>query len=185
MLLLRSCCADMHARHLLYYPFTPFFVVFRHIVQNVTLHTVQQDLDLLASTVTYFASMRPHLGLLANVSTKLEKTAGLFYQLARRHVARASAAASSPTVGFVSSAQQPAPETPQTRMSATQPEPAAASEYDIPLDGDELNNTLNGLPSQFQLESLPDLELQTGHGGLEEAFDWFSWDNQYSSSSTS
>ncbi|PTB75138.1 hypothetical protein M440DRAFT_337842 [Trichoderma longibrachiatum ATCC 18648] len=66
---------------LLYYPFTPFFTLFGHIMDHPSAPTTQQDLDLLTTTVTYFKSMK-QFGSLPAVSSKLERTALVFCNLA-------------------------------------------------------------------------------------------------------
>ncbi|KAM0255544.1 hypothetical protein ACHAQJ_005691 [Trichoderma viride] len=67
---------------LLYYPFTPFFTIFGHIVDHPSSSTANQDLELLTKTATYFNSMK-QLGSLSDVSSKLERTALVFCNLAR------------------------------------------------------------------------------------------------------
>ncbi|KZL67587.1 fungal specific transcription factor domain-containing protein [Colletotrichum tofieldiae] len=77
--------------HLLYYPFIPFFVVFENLVQNYTFQsamTIDQDLKLLATTVSYFASMRAQMRLLATVCSRLERVAAVFLQLAKSYLGR-------------------------------------------------------------------------------------------------
>ncbi|PYI27435.1 hypothetical protein BP00DRAFT_405016 [Aspergillus indologenus CBS 114.80] len=71
--------------HLLYYPFTSFFVIFENIVHHPgpVTPTVEHDLNLLATTVMYFASMRSQMRLLATLCTRLEHVAATFLQLAR------------------------------------------------------------------------------------------------------
>ncbi|OTA01909.1 hypothetical protein A9Z42_0022410 [Trichoderma parareesei] len=66
---------------LLYYPFTPFFTLFCHMIDHPSAPTTQQDLDLLTTTAKYFNSMK-QLGSLPAVSYKLEKTALVFCNLA-------------------------------------------------------------------------------------------------------
>ncbi|KAL6855638.1 fungal-specific transcription factor domain-containing protein [Trichoderma novae-zelandiae] len=66
---------------LLYYPFTPFFTLFGHIMDHPSAPSTQQDLDLLTTTATYFNSMK-QFGSLPVVSSKLEKTARVFCNLA-------------------------------------------------------------------------------------------------------
>ncbi|UKZ52670.1 hypothetical protein TrVGV298_006451 [Trichoderma virens] len=66
---------------LLYYPFTPFFTVFSHIMDNPSAPSTPQDLELLTKTATYFSSMK-QFGSLPAVSSKLEKTALVFCNLA-------------------------------------------------------------------------------------------------------
>ncbi|KAF4960809.1 hypothetical protein FSARC_10361 [Fusarium sarcochroum] len=75
--------------HLLYFPFIPFFVVFEHLVQNhlfLSTATVEQDLDLLSTTVSYYSSMRDQLSLLATLCARLEHIATAFLRLAQLQV---------------------------------------------------------------------------------------------------
>ncbi|KAK1987780.1 hypothetical protein LZ30DRAFT_579566 [Colletotrichum cereale] len=77
--------------HLLYYPFIPFFVVFENLVQNHAFHssvTIDQDLKLLETTVSYFVSMRAQMRLLATLCTRLEHVAAVFLQLAKSYLGR-------------------------------------------------------------------------------------------------
>ncbi|KNG89742.1 hypothetical protein ANOM_001973 [Aspergillus nomiae NRRL 13137] len=72
---------------LLYYPFTPFFVIFENIVHHTCwTPTVEQDLQLLSTTVTYYAEMRSQMRLLATVCTRLQRVAAVFLQLAQTYV---------------------------------------------------------------------------------------------------
>ncbi|KAK4077721.1 uncharacterized protein Triagg1_3415 [Trichoderma aggressivum f. europaeum] len=66
---------------LLYYPFTPFFTLFGHIMDHPSEPSTPQDLELLQKTATYFKSMK-QFGSLPAVSSKLEKTALVFCNLA-------------------------------------------------------------------------------------------------------
>ncbi|KAK1243348.1 hypothetical protein MKX07_003976 [Trichoderma sp. CBMAI-0711] len=66
---------------LLYYPFTPFFTLFCHMIDHPFAPTTQQDLNLLTTTAKYFNSMK-QFGSLPAVSYKLEKTALVFCNLA-------------------------------------------------------------------------------------------------------
>ncbi|KAL6797427.1 hypothetical protein GGI42DRAFT_362075 [Trichoderma sp. SZMC 28013] len=66
---------------LLYYPFTPFFTLFGHIMDYPSAPSTPQDLELLQMTATYFNSMK-QFGSLPAVSSKLEKTALVFCNLA-------------------------------------------------------------------------------------------------------
>ncbi|PTU20328.1 hypothetical protein P175DRAFT_0510242 [Aspergillus ochraceoroseus IBT 24754] len=71
---------------LLYYPFTPFFVVFENIVNrknSSTPATIEQDLALLATTVAYFANMRTQMRLLAPICSRLQHVAAGFLELAQ------------------------------------------------------------------------------------------------------
>ncbi|KAH8885855.1 hypothetical protein GQ53DRAFT_876698 [Thozetella sp. PMI_491] len=73
---------------LLYYPFTPYFVVFENIVRshNSLASALEQDLGLLSTTASYFTSMRSQLCELAAVCSRLEHVATVFLQLARQHI---------------------------------------------------------------------------------------------------
>ncbi|KAK4160109.1 hypothetical protein QBC43DRAFT_271080 [Cladorrhinum sp. PSN259] len=85
--------------HLLYYPFTPFFVLFSHIISTPS-HEQQQsqsqpmtdsdalikaDLELLRATVNYFSALRAQLKLLGDLTRRLQRTAEVFYGIAVRH----------------------------------------------------------------------------------------------------
>ncbi|KAK2013629.1 hypothetical protein LZ32DRAFT_557688 [Colletotrichum eremochloae] len=77
--------------HLLYYPFIPFFVVFENLVHNHAFQsavTIDHDLKLLATTVSYFVSMRAQMRLLATLCTRLERVAAVFLQLAKSYLGR-------------------------------------------------------------------------------------------------
>lgn len=82
----------------MYYPFIPFFVVFENIVQGNSFQassTVDQDLGLLSTAVSYFAMMRGQLRLLATVCARLEHVAAVFLQLAQVHASQPATAYSS------------------------------------------------------------------------------------------
>ncbi|KAK3985610.1 hypothetical protein QBC44DRAFT_334717 [Cladorrhinum sp. PSN332] len=76
--------------HLLYYPFTPFFVVFGHIINNSESPDVQKDLELLGSVVGYFGDIQTRLTLLGELTLRLQRTAEVFYRLALKHTGRRS-----------------------------------------------------------------------------------------------
>ncbi|KAJ5895440.1 fungal specific transcription factor domain-containing protein [Penicillium taxi] len=63
---------------LLYFPFTPFFAIFRHIIRAPMAATAASDLQLLQSTVSYYSRMTSQ-GIMAS---KLEKIAHVFACLA-------------------------------------------------------------------------------------------------------
>lgn len=72
---------------LLYYPFVPFFVIFENIVhQSGPYPTLEQDLHLLNTSVTYYSQMRTQMRLLAGVCSKLQHTATVFLRLAQSHI---------------------------------------------------------------------------------------------------
>ncbi|KAB8277275.1 fungal-specific transcription factor domain-containing protein [Aspergillus minisclerotigenes] len=73
--------------HLLYYPFTPFFVIFENIVHHTCwTPAVEQDLQLLSATMSYYAEMRSQMRLLATVCARLQRVAATFLRLAQVHV---------------------------------------------------------------------------------------------------
>lgn len=55
---------------------------------------IEQDLGLLAITVTYFAEMRSQMRLLATVCFRLQHSAAVFLQLAQAHVSRYASSSS-------------------------------------------------------------------------------------------
>ncbi|KAE8414804.1 fungal-specific transcription factor domain-containing protein [Aspergillus pseudocaelatus] len=72
---------------LLYYPFTPFFVIFENIVHHTCwTPAIEHDLQLLSTTVTYYAKMRSQMRLLATVCARLQHVAATFLHLAQTHV---------------------------------------------------------------------------------------------------
>ncbi|KAI9738847.1 MAG: hypothetical protein M1834_008354 [Cirrosporium novae-zelandiae] len=73
---------------LLYYPFTPFFVLFGKIVSNPHLPDTAQDLGLLQDAVRYFVDMRDNYP----DAVKLEQVASSFARLAEKQVLRSTEA---------------------------------------------------------------------------------------------
>ena len=161
--LIASC-----ARQLLYLPFGPFFVMFGHILSDPAAWTVEQDLQLLRTTVAYFESMCSQLSLLSTLSSRLAHTASVFLQLAQHHV------------------NAGAPKT----VANTQSLDGFAD-----IDLATIESYLAWLPAEFT-ESLPPTEriarpetTAGGHqdlaasrgleGRFDDAFDWFSWDTYY------
>lgn len=63
---------------LLYYPFTPFFVLLNNIIRSPLSIGCDDDLQLLRSTVEYFKRMAGQ----GNMAGKLERIAGVFARLA-------------------------------------------------------------------------------------------------------
>ncbi|KAF4340791.1 fungal specific transcription factor domain protein [Fusarium beomiforme] len=75
--------------HLLYFPFTAYFVIFENLVQNhaqLSAVTTQQDFDLLFTTASYYTSMRDQMQILAPLCVRLENIATVFLRLAQMHV---------------------------------------------------------------------------------------------------
>ena len=153
----------------MYLPFGPFFVVFGNILSDPSAWTVDQDLELLRTTVAYFESMCSQLSLLSKLSSRLAHTAGVFVQLAQHHVDGASAKASAA----------------QSSGDLDDLDLATIESYLEWLPAD----TIDGLPS-LKSATKPDAavgarsssqtsaEPQRAHSG--DVFDWFSWDAYYS-----
>ncbi|KAH8888639.1 hypothetical protein GQ53DRAFT_243765 [Thozetella sp. PMI_491] len=70
---------------LLYFPFTPFFVLFGHIVRNPHGASVPEDLRLLLMLGTYLADIGSRFNLMRSLIKKLQHTSEVFYRLALRH----------------------------------------------------------------------------------------------------
>ncbi|KAK2063312.1 hypothetical protein LY76DRAFT_563433 [Colletotrichum caudatum] len=150
--------------HLLYYPFIPFFVVFENIIHSHASQsavTVDQDLQLLATAVSYFASMRGQMRLLATLCTRLERVASVFLQLAKSYLGRRALASDEgrgtnpPALGDSLSGTSSVPAQPATGQG-----PAGTSKgkhrafgwdqhRDGPVLGDdvEIGNLINWLPA--------------------------------------
>lgn len=71
---------------LLYYPLSPFLVLFKHILEFPGNAEVGQDLECLAITVKYFANMKAQLSGLARISGQIGDTTEALYKLAQRRV---------------------------------------------------------------------------------------------------
>ncbi|KAF5557172.1 transcriptional regulatory [Fusarium phyllophilum] len=75
--------------HLLYYPFIPYFIMFDNLVHKHALLskiTMQRDLELLSITVSYYATMRDQMQMLAPLCKRLENIAAVFLRLAKQYV---------------------------------------------------------------------------------------------------
>ncbi|OAP63977.1 hypothetical protein AYL99_03204 [Fonsecaea erecta] len=66
----------------LYYPFTPFFVLFGEVITNPTGKTTVEDLQLLRQTVLYFLEFQKY----HTSAVKLEKVAETFTKIAEAYV---------------------------------------------------------------------------------------------------
>ncbi|KAK1458660.1 hypothetical protein CCUS01_09137 [Colletotrichum cuscutae] len=190
--------------HLLYYPFIPFFVVFENLVHSSTFQasaTIDHDLSLLATTVSYFSGMRDQMQLLAVLCSRLENVAFVFLELARRHIQHRHA-----TINKTLDSSWP----PLHSRAETNVEEVAVGDSlpgfsqgtldDFALgDGLDIGNFLNWLPADI-FTSGPSLGLESrqilgsASSGPEVSstadlrgrkrpfdatFDWFSWDAYY------
>lgn len=141
-------------------------MIFGHIVSDPAAWTAEQDLQHLRTTVSYFESMRSQLSLLSELSSRLAKTASVFFQLARQQMDSAAA---------------------RTSMHG-QDWPDLED-----LDLAAIESYLEWLPADVT-RSLPystiNAECNAGTEGrhpksnegerrMDDVFDWFSWDAYY------
>lgn len=194
-------------RQLLYYPFTPFFVIFGNIIREPRAPTAHQDLALLSTTVSYFASMRSQLNLLVNLSSKLEHVATVFLQLARRQVVHnASGTPTNTASGVPTNSRTLRTSQSESGDSLRHDGPllgqgVGSSTRDMPLMVDlsmfdvgsmDINNYLDWLPTDATVRPRQDSEIDHDPNFLsgsnlsrgrkrpfDSTFDWFSWDTYY------
>ncbi|KAJ3484608.1 hypothetical protein NLG97_g7017 [Lecanicillium saksenae] len=134
---------------LLYYPFTPFLIVFRQLTAVRDNATREMDLSLLRTTVSYFESMVTQVKALADIASKLAATAGAFTKLAE-------------SIGK----QQPLSKLEYADGSSS----AFTNTGAIALDGISIDDLLGFIPGEPQESSGRKRTFDT-------AFDWFSWES--------
>ncbi|RKL29740.1 hypothetical protein BFJ70_g10387 [Fusarium oxysporum] len=190
--------------HLLYFPFVPYFIIFENLVQRHALLskvTIQQDLELLSTTVSYYSSMTRQMQMLAPLCARLENMATVFLHLAKLHTD-----CSDP----LHSTQPPAPEPLQSLSSQSQKASISANStstgsLQTELGGEcdfDLEQYLQWLPPDVippqdtQSTDIPDEDsnqrvlgaevvgpLQAEPRGTKRPFDvmfdWFAWDVYY------
>ncbi|KAI8689556.1 Zn(2)-C6 fungal-type domain-containing protein [Fusarium sp. Ph1] len=178
---------------LLYFPFTPFFVLFGNIMKDPSASTVPQDLELLETAKTYFSRMRTQLYVLAGITSKLEHTARVFLNLAREH-ANKPGSGSPVNRGLQDDMVAPLP------LTITDPGQAAFSFADTQhnqqpptLDDVDIETFLHWLPQNIPVQSTADVGMGKFGGtapsqetrgmkrSIDSTFDWFSWDTYYAS----
>ncbi|KAL6898655.1 fungal-specific transcription factor domain-containing protein [Trichoderma evansii] len=169
---------------LLYYPFTPFFTIFGHIITHPSLPTANQDLELLNQTATYFNSMK-QLGSLSEASSKLERTALVFYNLARFITSKEHA--DSDVQGMDSGvATASSEDTPVQEMDILSKEVDLESYTDAFMTyiSDQDNAAQTGFDN-IDIENIlgclesTDTPLRSRKRSFESTLDWFSWDSHY------
>ncbi|KAK7458515.1 hypothetical protein Landi51_01338 [Colletotrichum acutatum] len=190
--------------HLLYYPFIPFFAVFENLVHSSTFQTsatIDHDLGLLATTVSYFSSMRDQMQLLAILCTRLENVAIVFLELARRHMRhRHSAINKTLDSSWPPLNSRAEKHVEEVSTGDALPSPSQGTLDDFTLDdGLDIGNFLNWLPADIftsgpslGLESRQNLgsasrkpeasstaDLRGRKRPFDAIFDWFSWDTYY------
>lgn len=171
-------------RQLLYYPFTPFFTIFGHIINHPSSPTASQDLDLLNQTATYFKSMK-QLGSLSEASSKLDRTALVFYNLAHFITSKEhedlEVQGIESTMATTNSEDTPAQDTDMLPKevdleSYTDAFMAYVSDQDSAaqsgFDNIDIENILGCLESGHS-------PLHTRKRSFESTLDWFSWDSHY------
>ncbi|KAI3575586.1 hypothetical protein IWW34DRAFT_882234 [Fusarium oxysporum f. sp. albedinis] len=190
--------------HLLYFPFIPYFIIFENLVQRHALLskvTIQQDLELLSTTVSYYSSMTRQMQMLAPLCARLENIATVFLHLAKLHTDYSDP---------LYSTQPPAPEPLQSGSSQSQKTSISANSMSTgslqtELGGEcdvDLEQYLQWLPPDVippqdtQSTDIPDKDSNQrvlGAEGVEPLqaeprgtkrpfdvmFDWFAWDVYY------
>lgn len=163
-------------------------------MRDPSASTVPKDLELLATTKTYFSRMRTQLCVLAGVTSKLERTAGVFLNLARGHVNKTVSGS------LASQGRQDDMAAPLT-PTITGPGQAGFSFADTQdseqtpsLDDIDIEAFLHWLPQNIPMQSTAGVEMEEDFGGaassqetrsfkrsIDSTFDWFSWDTYYAS----
>lgn len=168
-------------------------MIFENIIhQSGQYPTLEQDLGLLATTVTYFTKMRSQMRLLTGVCSKLQHTATVFLQLAQSHTRHST---SSKPAGDATGASKYWNDS-GVNENGTQ---SWDELIDADLSGNDFINYLNLLPVDMNATSrILETELQFPGSNcsnrekednstylqrptLERAFDWFSWEDYYGS----
>ncbi|GAB1317595.1 hypothetical protein MFIFM68171_07805 [Madurella fahalii] len=166
--------------HLLYYPFTPFFVLFGYIIQNPGDLEVEADLQLLSMIVAYFISLQSRLTLLGKTGIVGGSLMGV--------VVNSSLPQENETAGSLPDGHQPEPASERTHGNPF---------YDTSLDDIDIGKFISWLPEPL-MEGFPSQGTnepvqgnQDSLGTVPQAprgqkrpfdttFDWFSWENYYS-----
>ncbi|KAH8807173.1 hypothetical protein F5884DRAFT_899619 [Xylogone sp. PMI_703] len=175
---------------LLYYPFTPFFVLFGNIIRDPLNPSAITDIKLLQATESYFMQMTS----IGNMVGKLEKIANVFASLAGMYVAEA--------VEKAKVQNQQTPQREVNRVDAQMSTPSDDVEISTPLESSEPENneffnwlstanisqqdmfetgeSTQGLGTVNMDINPSDMFSSLTNGGvkrpLEYDFDWFSWD---------
>lgn len=178
-------------RLLLYYPFTPFFVLFGNLTRNPRAEKASQDLQLLKSTTAYFSKMTSQ----GNMASKLEKVAHVFSSIAENCINNARShhnALLHPTALGTDPPDIPALDLEPSTMSTDfempfEVDPSADTllswfsdadflTFDIPNQhAPEGSNSVQGQDSTTIANEGPD-QMRGTKRPLECTFDWFSWD---------
>ncbi|PYI00082.1 hypothetical protein BO71DRAFT_312305 [Aspergillus ellipticus CBS 707.79] len=178
-----------YVQQLLYFPFTPFFVIFENIIhhQGSLTPDIKRDLNLLATAMKYFADMRSLMRLLATVCSRLQHVAAAFLKLARVHVSH--------NVPNDSARARPPPKFDE-ELTTDNPAHGYIEPLESPTAMDvgelDLANYLEWLPADIDRDvtwpllhpegqNPPPARPASGGGRqmFDTTFDWFSWDAYY------
>ncbi|KAL7944065.1 fungal-specific transcription factor domain-containing protein [Trichoderma barbatum] len=179
---------------LLYYPFTPFFTVFGHIMDYPSAPSTAQDLELLTKTARYFNSMK-QFGSLPAVSSKLEKTALVFCDLAnfvssgehtdensQHH--QSTATATSPEESVVTATSSGEPTLCGIDTSSSEADVESYTDVFMAYIRDQDFNAQPGFDSS-DIENILGCLDSDGSSprkrkrSFDNTMDWFSWDTNY------
>ncbi|KAH8690734.1 hypothetical protein BGW36DRAFT_389237 [Talaromyces proteolyticus] len=183
--------------HLLYFPFTPFFVIFEHIIKNnYSTREVERDLALLSSTVTYFAEIQSEMRLLTMVCSRLQQVAAVFSQLAQIHASQNTRSrpenfrqiaslernkqAEEPTHGSCAQVQEVIPDIDTGDLDFASYIEWLPNDMDAiwpMIDSERRNSASFRCTTGGNGTSTP--RFQNRRNTFDGMFDWFSWDAYY------
>ncbi|KAH7172889.1 hypothetical protein DER46DRAFT_634412 [Fusarium sp. MPI-SDFR-AT-0072] len=190
--------------HLLYYPFIPYFIIFENLVHKHALLskvTIEQDLELLSTTVSYYSSMTRQMQMLAPLCARLENIVTIFLRLAKLHtdcsdpLCSTQPLAPEPLQTFSSQSQKTSISTNGTSTGSLQMELGGEVDVDlehylqwlppdvIPSQDTQSTDISNGDSNQSVSGAEGVEPLQTEPRGTKRPFDvmfdWFAWDVYY------
>ncbi|KAF5241051.1 hypothetical protein FANTH_9268 [Fusarium anthophilum] len=175
--------------HLLYYPFIPYLIIFENLVHKharLSNITIQQDFELLSITVSYYATMRDQMQMLAPLCKRLENIAAVFFRLAKQYVDNLHTFA--PTQQLSAKISVQSSEDIQMELGG---EIGIDLEHYIqwlppsmiPPQGSRTSVTPDGDPVHGPSRSASSESVQREYRGTKRSFDvmfdWFAWDVYY------
>ncbi|KAJ1711812.1 hypothetical protein NYO67_6019 [Aspergillus flavus] len=171
------------------YLFTPFFVIFENIVHHTCwTPAVEQDLQLLSATMTYYSEMRSQMRLLATVCARQQRVAAIFLRLAQIHVRQYAS---------VQVANDMETSTESRRLSQAGCYCGSAGTFPgVDVEEPDVATYLEWLPADLNLTwPVSDVKRQDPNSqpgavdrgrfrnasrkAFDSVFDWFSWDAYY------
>ena len=187
------------SRHLLYYPFAPFFVVFEQFLSSNgtssssnsnTASNLKLDLVLLGSVTQYFAEMRLQMSiLLGDVCSRLQHITSTFFNLAQAHYdSRQSTSAIIPNRPREASAlsrrtTHHIPDLAELSTQVQSPQESNHLQPDVLAYFDLRDLPPSPPPTDSAHEACwqPGLLERPEQPYLDSNFDWFAWDSYYAS----